>query len=95
MRGKEGNAARQTAQNQRSEIVQDSERLGILSSQWGYVPYVMDDDLESDYELIKTYDHKCRRCRQIMHIADETEEANLKCPKCGTMNRAETEIMSD
>ena len=70
--------------------------FGIKTAEeWGYVPYVMDDDLESDYELVKTYVHKCGRCRQIMHIADETESGNLKCPKCGTMNEAETEIMWD
>ena len=55
--------------------------------EWGYVPYVMDYDLERSYHLIKVYHHMCPNCRRWMKQIISDEDLlfqKLKCPECGS-----------
>ena len=54
-------------------------------AEWGHVPYVMEDDLRKDYDLIKERVHSCEKCGKPMSVVDvESEDAPaLKCPECG------------
>ena len=63
--------------------------------EWGYVPYVMPSDLEEDYHIIRNYERKCPRCRNIMREVSEDEMINLKCPNCGQINEPIGEILWD
>lgn len=56
--------------------------------EWGYVPYVMDYDLQEQYHVIKRIYHKCSHCGKRMHKATNAELETLPCPKCGEPNRA-------
>ena len=62
--------------------------------EWGEVPYVMGDDLESDYHILKRYVHKCKKCNDDMHRAAEDEKNSLPCPNCGgTPDKSNPEIV--
>lgn len=36
-----------------------------------------------EYKLLKQYDHKCKKCKIVMHEASDDELRSLPCPKCG------------
>ncbi len=54
--------------------------------EWGYVPYVMQYELVSEYHVLKRHYHICSKCHKKMHKASDEELCNLSCPKCGTVN---------
>ena len=62
-------------------------------AEWGYVPYVTRRDLEKEYHVVKRCYHHCSKCGKRMHKASLTELVNLPCPKCGSANQAEGEIL--
>ena len=49
-------------------------------------PYVMEDDLKSDYYRIGHYKHICKKCSAEMHKTDNTSEIMLSCPECENIN---------
>lgn len=54
-------------------------------AEWGHVPYVMEDDLKSDYNLVKERVHLCEECGKPMAVVDVEfgEDPGLKCLECG------------
>ena len=45
--------------------------------------YVTSWDLKEHYKLLKSYIHKCPKCKTRMHKASSDELYNVPCPKCG------------
>ncbi len=61
----------------------------------GYVPYVMRDELDSEYHIVKRYYCYCRKCGKRMHKESDDELKNLKCPKCGCANESSMGFLWD
>jgi len=73
-----------------------TKQYGIKTvEEWGYVPYVMEYHLKTEYSLVKVYVHKCKKCGKRMHKATDEELKNLPCPKCGTENATNGMLMWD
>jgi predicted RNA-binding Zn-ribbon protein involved in translation (DUF1610 family) len=49
----------------------------------GEMPYVMWEDLKSDYHIVKRYIHTCDKCGSRMHRVTSEEMNSLPCPECG------------
>ncbi len=64
-------------------------------AEWGYVPYVMQQELEEEFHVVKKYYHYCSKCGKRMHKASADELKNLPCPECGTVNHANDGFMWD
>lgn len=45
--------------------------------------YVTSEELREYYKLLKSYTHRCPKCKARMHRATSEEAFNLPCPKCG------------
>lgn len=66
-----------------------NKQYGIKTvAEWGYIPYVMEFDLEEDYKILKRFIHKCTNCGKRMHKASNSELKTLSCPKCGKSNQS-------
>ena len=63
--------------------------------EWGYVPYMMRADLEEDFHVLKPYRCSCGKCGRTMRNAGADPVRELPCPKCGTVNEAQNEILWD
>lgn len=62
------------------------------------MPYVMAEDLKSNYALVKERVHTCERCGRDMHMFTEggAQRVVLKCPDCGgRLERSSAAIMWD
>ena len=64
---------------------------GIKALEEEYVPW----DLKEEYHVLKRHYHKCSKCGRRMHKATEEEMLHLPCPKCGTQNETDGNIMWD
>lgn len=70
-----------------SESVIKTHRFGEKKvEELGYVPYVMQSERDSYYQLVKVYEHKCGKCGNIMNKVNEKYIGSLRCPKCKTIN---------
>ena len=58
----------------------------------GEVPYVMPDELKTEYKLVLKYEHCCPKCKGIMK---RRNIRNVCCPKCGKKNRPIQDVLWD